>query len=314
MRTMTIEAAIIWAVRDELPKVGADVVGGWIRASAPTGCTSPARAAATAGALGASIEARTNRFGVVPDMGALGRMEPHPAALVIGEALLGLDSIEPAGFAEWDAFADLDTLSSDPIAGPLLARARTDAQGRAGAFARMIGALSSLMVKRAVLGPPQGWDCGEVTAEVIKDRGKPCWFRTVARPSQWNEHGEVTATEMVEVDGFNPKTRRPYADAYRRHVLSPDPLLVALARAEWQLWRAALDVVLEDAGEGALAHGVRLLPSRLPMSPWLEPVEGQRVLSGGEAVGHHLWVVLRRKRECLEWRVSGRAAAAGAEG
>jgi hypothetical protein len=286
MKTMTIEAAVAWAVRDELPKVGADPLGKMVRAGAPNGCSSPALAAAMAGSMGGAIDARANRYGVVPDLAALDRLTAHPAALLIGEAMLGLDAIEPAGFAEWDAFEDIEDLAADPIAGPLLAQAKADARHQAGAMARMLGALSALMVKRAVLPMPRGWECGEVTVEVLKDHGKPRWFRQVARPAQWNEDGEVIATEMVEVDGYNAKAGRPFPDAYRKHRLSPDPLLVALARAEWQLWRAGLDVILEDCARPALEMGVRLMPSALPMRPWVEGLPACRIISGGAALAH----------------------------
>jgi hypothetical protein len=286
MKTMTIEAAVAWAVRDELPKVGADPLGKMVRAGAPNGCSSPALAAAMAGSMGGAIDARANRYGVVPDLAALDRLTAHPAALLIGEVMLSLDTIEPAGFAEWDAFEDMDDLANDPIAGPLLQQAKADARLQAGVMARMTGALSALMVKRAVLPMPRGWECGEVTADVIKDHGKPCWFRMVSRPAQWNEAGEVTATEMVEVDGYNPKGGRPYPDAYRKHRLTPDPLHVALARAEWQMWRAALDVILEDCAGPALEHGVRIMPSALPMRPWVEGLPECRIISGGEAMPH----------------------------
>jgi hypothetical protein len=289
MKTMVIEDAIRWAVRDELPKVGADVVGGWIRAGAPNGAASPALAASVAGQMGASVDARTNRYGVVPDFGALGRLEPHPAAVAIGEAMLALDGIEAGGFADWEAFDDLAGLGDDPVAGPLLAEARRDAQAQAGTMARMTGSLSALMVKRAVLGPPSGWEIGEVRAVVERcpRTGNPMWFRKERRAVAWNDRDEAIAWDDIEVDGFNAKSRRPWPDAYRRSVLDPDPLLAVLARAEWQLWRAALDVLFEDvaACEAVALGGVAVSPSRLPMRPWVEGMPAQpRVLGGGEAL------------------------------
>lgn len=284
MRTMSIEAAVAWAVRDELPKVGMDVVGGWVRAGAPNGAASPALAAHAAGSLGASVDARTNRYGVVPDFGALERSSPHPLALAIGEAMLSLDAIQPGGFDSWEPFEDLDLLAADPVAGPLLAQAERDARAQAGTMARMTGSLSALMVKRAVLGPPGGWETREVTARVVTGgNGKPVWLRRVARPARWNARGEVTATEMVEVEGFNPKTRRPWPDAYRKLTLTPDPLTLALARAEWQLWRAALDVLFEDVALLAVAD-MAITSSSLPLRPWLEGAPARpRVISGGDS-------------------------------
>lgn len=288
MRTMRIEDAVRWAVRDELPKAPLDVVGGWIRAGAPAGAASPALASAVAGSLGGSMDARTNRFGVVPDMAALEAATPHPAALVIGEAMLALDVITPGGFDEWDAFEDLGPLAEDPIAGPLLAQAKRDAQAQARMVARMTGALSALMVKRAVLGPPTGWDAGEVRALVVINpaNNKPAWFRKERRPAVWNAEGEVTGWAEVEVDGYSTGRGRPHADAYRKYRLDPDPLDVVMARAQWQLWRAALDVLAEDMADGRLdGLGLAVLPALMPMRPWVEAMpEGPRVLSGGPDV------------------------------
>jgi len=292
MKRMTIDEAVVWAVRDELPKVGADAVGQWVRASAPNGVASPALAAHTAGALGASVDARTNRYGVVPDFGALGRLSPHPAALALGEAMRALDAVEPAGFEEWDAFEDLAALAGDDVTAPLLEQAARAARARAGAMARMTRSLSSLVVKCAVLGAPTGWACGVVTSRLVcSDNGMPLWFRMVKRPAQWNDDGEVTAWTEVEVDGYNDKGKRPYPEAYRKHVLTPDPMGVVTARAEWQLWRAALDVLAEDmalqAGELA-GLGVEIMPCPLPLRPWVEGLAaGPRVLGCGENAGRN---------------------------
>ena len=287
MKRMTIEAAVAWAVRDELPKVGSDMLGRWVRASAPNGVTSPALAAHAAGSLGASVDARTNCYGVVPDFGALGRLEPHPAALALGEAMLALDAVQPSGFEDWDAFEDLAGLASDAITAPLLEQAARAARGRAGAMARMTRSLSSLVVKCAVLGAPTGWACGHVTTRLVSaDNGMPLWFRMVKRPAQWNDDGEVTAWTEVEVDGYNDKAKRPYPEAYRKHMLTPDPMGVVTARAEWQLWRAALDVLAEDmqAQADELAGvGVEITPCLLPLRPWVEGLaDGPRVLVAAE--------------------------------
>ncbi len=283
MKTMSIQKAIAWAVRDELPKVGLDV-GRMVSHGAPGRVASPGWASASAGAMGGLMDRGTNRYGVIPDMMAADRGEPHPDAVTIGDALLALDGVTPGGFEDWEAFDDLAGLAADPVAAPLLEQAKADARTRAGAMVRMTGALSALMVKRAVLGQPAGWDCGQVGVEVVSsDNGMPLWFRQVSRPVAWNADGETTQTEMVEVDGRNLKTRRPYPDAYRKHVLTPDPMLAVMARVEWQIWRAALDVVFEDVA--GLLRGVAVEPCALPMRPWVEDMgQAARVLSGGEAL------------------------------
>lgn len=266
MRNMTIESAIRWAVVEELPK-DRPAVDRFGFAPQSQGA---AYVAMMAGQLGAVVASTVNQWGVVPDESQFLQRGPHPDAVRIGEALLSLDGIQPAGMEDWDAFEDLEGLNDDPIAGPLLARARMDARHQGGAALAMTRQLSGLMVQRAVLGPPTGWEIGEVECVMECAHGKPLWFRKVRRPAVWNAAGEVVEYETVEVDGRNPKTRRPYDDAYRKHRLEPDPLGVALARAEWQVWRAALDVLQVEL-DGRL-EAIALLPSRMPWRPWVEPV------------------------------------------
>jgi hypothetical protein len=278
---MTIERAIAWAVRDELPKVQA-LAG---LAHAPNGCVTGSGLKGVL-ALGTRIDhVPVNDYGVVALAGEHGRCDDD--ALRIGHALLALDAMARdmagqmvAGLGEWDAFEDLAALDACAIAGPLLAQARSDARARAAMAARLMAAPSEMMIRAAVLGPPRGWALDAVRPEVVRaSNGRPAWFRRERRAVAWTEDGEPTAWDDVEVNGFNARAQRPHGDAYQRHVLTPDPLAVAIARAEWQLWRAALDLLHEEL-DGRLAR-ITLLPSAQPWRPW---VEGQaasaRVLHG----------------------------------
>lgn len=267
---MTIERAIAWAVREELPKV--QVLAGL--AHAPNGCVTGSGLKGVL-ALGTRIDhVPVNAYGVVALAGEHGRCDDD--ALRIGQALLALDAMARDmagqmvdGLASWDAFEDLAGLDADPIAAPLLAQARDDARARARMVARLMAAPSEMMIRAAVLGPPRGWALDEVRADVVRaSNGRPAWFRRERRPVAWNEDGEATAFDDVEVNGFNARAQRPHVDAYQRHVLTPDPLAVATARAEWQLWRAALDVLHEDLS-GRLER-ITLMPSAQPWRPWLE--------------------------------------------
>lgn len=282
LRRMDVEAAIMWAVRDELPKLPAGGAARAVRSDlARLGYGEGGIAAFSA--LGTAVDGgAVNAFGLVP-FGQDGA--PHPDALTIWRALELLDSCALGDLAEWDAFPDLAALEADAAGALLLARARADARALAGAQAAMRAHPSRLMVRAAVLGPPAGWSVGAVEVETVRGPyGKPRWFRRAPVACAWNDKGEAVAWHEMEVDGYDARAKRPYPDAYQRKELKPCPLPAALARAEWQIWRAGLDVVLEACREWGLAS-IELEPSARPWEPWADAREGgRRVLSGGPAL------------------------------
>ena len=282
MRRMDVEAAIAWAVRDELPKVQAQGAGRMVRSDlARLGYGAGPLAAFSA--LGTAVDGGAlNAFGLVP-FGSEGL--PHPDAVTIWQALQLLDACALGDLDGWDAFPDLAAIEADAAGALLVARARADARALAGAQAAMRAQPSRLMVRAAVLGPPAGWEIGPVEVDVERGPyGKPLWFRRRAVACAWNERDEATAFHEMEVDGYDARARRPHADAYQRKVLRPCPLPAAMARAEWQIWRAGLDVVLEACREWGL-ESIAVEASQRPWEPWAgQGAGGPRVLSGGPAL------------------------------
>lgn len=269
---MDIEAAIRWAIRDELPK-SRDLA----RHSGPVLAT-PGWVGR--GLLGVRIDdsARLNRYGVVPFEGV--DADPHPAAIALMSVVDALDDLV-LDFEGWAAFDDWPADGDE-------ARALTEASARglgrllsvdtAGA-ARLAAGVSGILRRSAVLGPPGGWAAERPEwREVSTIDGRRKWFRMVDQPCAWNDDGDAVSWERVEVDGWNARQRRAGADAYTRMALHPDPRPVAEARAEWQIWRAALDVAAEAArgavfeGEGdtvSLADlGLSVSDSARPWRPW----------------------------------------------
>lgn len=283
-RKLSVEQALSWAVRDEWPK--AEAAARMIGQGAPNGYVTGGGFAQMM-ALGQRVDNhRINGFGVVPfeiDLGAV-----HGDALLLADAVRELDGHLGAGlaqgFADWEPFADLAHMAGDAEVAALLDASRASARAMARAHCALTGAINRLVVKAAILGLG-GWEMGEPEVGYVRPvhGGKPLWFRKVERPCAWNADGEAIAWDVVEADGYDAKRQRPYPDAYRKRRLDPDPALVALARAEWQVWRAALDCLFEMA-KGALAT-IDLTPSRLAWEPWAcEHGAGPRVLSGGEAL------------------------------
>lgn len=247
--SMTIEAALVWAYRDELVKAAVEPRN----LAAAFGGPGRMRGGHEAADAAASLWARPdNAFGVVPvDCGD----EPHRDALAIHAAVLALDAIEPVLPDDWCGWGDVDL-------GPCAAAVAHDVRARlldAGGL-RLRNPLSVIIRRIALLGlPDAGLDEPELLVECGAN-GKPRWFRRVEVQDAFGK------PLIVEVDGYDRANRRPFPDAYARQYLDPSPVEALVARLELEAWRAALDVLVEDL-EGALEE-VELLPSSLPERPW----------------------------------------------
>jgi hypothetical protein len=250
-KTMTIEDALRWTYRDELPKAQVEARG-------PAAWGGPARlrggheAAAEAADLWAVPD---NRYGVVPDRGGDGA--PHADALAIHAAVLALDALAPDMPADWGGFADCDL---GPCAAEVARDVMTGVFMSGGEGLRLRRPLSVLIRKVAILGLPD-LTLDEPELKVMsRANGAPRWYRKVQSRGPFGEGYDV------EVDGFDPVNRVPYPGAYQRHYLDPCPVDVLVERMEAEVWRAALDVLVEDLA-GCL-EAVELLPSTLPERPW----------------------------------------------
>lgn len=276
MLKMTIEEALAWAYRDELPKASAPgrlkgprlATPGWVKA---------------AETWAARIDV-SNSFGLMPDMGA--SSPPHPAAVALHELLGCLDDVAFAAealepFGDWVADAGADERD---LLGQVAAAARERAL-----MALDEGALkprrdlAPLLRRCAVLGPPDGWRCAARPAvrAVLAKHGQQKWFRTVRQAVRFDERGRPIEFVTVESDdGWCQRSKRPFKDAYPKMCLSPDPASLADSRVEWMIWRLSLDVVAEMAKEALFTFdgqkrvsidgmGVEILPSGLPNQPWM---------------------------------------------
>lgn len=263
-RRIDIEALVRWAYRDELPKVAA---------GEPTFAPvmKPAWDAITlVGTLGTIIQ--ENRYGVVALPCASD--EPHSDALAVADAVARLDAlvfVTPEGWAPLSDMGDLGALGAAAVTQGLASLTTTDETGAI----RLRRPLSRLVIRQAVLGVAPEWRSEVPEVQEVKRFGKPAWFRRTAR----TEDGAFgPASYEVEVDGFDYKRRRPYADAYRKYVLAPDMAPLVTARAEHELWQGALNVLADDlAHAGLTAHEV--VPPSRPARPWeVAASEAPRIL------------------------------------
>jgi len=261
-KKITIEDLLRWAYRDELPKERA---GG--------GCFLPAGFGGAWGGVERFGEILTvvdggpeNRYGLAVDFTAVG--DPHPDAIRVGDAVKALDGFPLNLPDDWNPIADWPDLGPDGVAAVRRAVEREtyiDGNGER----RFKTALSRLVMRHALMGDAPVWEGEKPQVKTVTGpNGKPRWFRrvqVVADPGD-PEQGIMPTYTEVEVDGYNQKRHRPYADAYRKTYLDPDPAETILSRAEWELWCAALDLLTVEL-EGVLEAHV-IIPSERPARPW----------------------------------------------
>lgn len=272
MLRMTVEQALTWAYRDELPKAGAPgrlrgprlATPGWVRA-----------AETWAGRIDAS-----NEYGLMPDFGALG--PPHRAAIALDALVHCLDRLS----LDATSLAPLQIWSFDDQACAGLVRAAVErvidermeqGVGEGGMVPR--GTPAELLRRAALIGPPCGWQAPCLSLKpVMAADGRRKWFRPGRVATAWDKAGRPAAWAAIEVDGWDARGRRPYADAYQKYQLSHDPAPAARARLDWCIWAAALEALDSMARTAIFVFGaervnlgdlgVELLPHMEPHPPW----------------------------------------------
>ncbi len=286
-RSLDIEAALRWAFRDELPK----------REPCPIGASRMVRSlpqVASRAEVGETVTQRmmdrsSNRFGVVPDLAGGG--EAHLDAVLIGRAVEDLDSHEIGVPPDWRPLAEMDDLSPEVTR---LIQAAVDAiSADVSSRTRLFGMKTSALVRRhALAGGAPVWDAQVPSVKVMSTpNGQPMWF---VRRLQLSEAVDGrTVSEEVEENGYNPRSKRPYGDAYRKTFLDPDPSEAILGRAEYEVWHAALDALCADLAPRL--SSIRLLPSRRAARPWLDGDMAPSVLPDLSDMGPLIPLAPRRR-------------------
>ena len=252
-KRVEIEALLRWAFRDELPKAQAGrgllpgMRGGW-------------DALAKFGTYLTAIDEPTlNRWGVVPALELGGA--PHPDAEVVAAAVEALDALELVLPDGWYPFADLGDLGDLGVGAAAAALERLtvdDADGRW----RLRSAPSRLVFRQAVLGGCPTWEAETPRVRPLRGvHGQPQWF---VRRMIVNRASDTPFE--VELDGFDVRARRPLPDAYQKLVLDPSPVDAGVARGEYEIWRFALDVLVDDLAGALEDH--EPTASKRAMRPW----------------------------------------------
>ena len=184
---------------------------------------------------------------------------------MIGDAVAALDGMVMGVPEDWRPLAEMDDLS--PEVSRLVEVAVDRIAGEVEGGRRLFGMRPSFLVQRyAGSGGAPDWRAEVPQVRLVSEFGKPKWF---VKRMRWSKTcgGEDVAHE-VEEDGYNARSKRPYGDAYRKLFLAPDPTPAIRARAEYELWHAALDALALDLAPRLST--IRLSPTRRPARPWLD--------------------------------------------
>ena len=256
MKAVVIEELVRWAYGQELPKLDRATDGGWSLPSGSSGWDMVAEIAM----LGTVVD----RSGAVPSAQFAEPEGPHPDALAVHHAVLGLAGSTltmPEGF---DALRDCTGLTEAE---------RIDVHQRGFVIASAKGdRLAALLIRRGAIGDVPTWrDHGSIARRpVLGANGRERWFRVVNASA-----GPGRPAQPQEVDGLDKRTQRPMRGAYRKTYLDPCPSLLVAERIEYQTWVLALDLLADALAGRMTAH--RALPPSAPLWPW--EGEGERVAS-----------------------------------
>ncbi|MBC7280022.1 hypothetical protein [Hoeflea sp.] len=248
-----------WAYRQELPKAERAVASGTQTASA----ASSWGMVYDFGILGTVIDAPLNAHGVVPIWMDAG--DVHPDALIIGRAVDGLAGLSVEIAPDWSPFADW--ADADGLVAEAVRRRRWRLVKLAGREIR------TMVIARAVLGRAPDWRGAEPGRTMVTRGGKPAWFMKQMRI----DHSSGMEFEC-EVDGYNPRSRRPRPGAYRKYLLCDDVEGLAEERFRRSVWALAVRHVAASVAGHLASHE---LSAEVPtVAPW----EADAVAGGATSV------------------------------
>lgn len=259
-KKIDIEALLKWTYCEELPKLAK----GWERA--PVG-QSNFHMIIDLAVLGT----RVDTFGRTPgaQIAAL-HDEPHPDALVVHEAVCGLNALQADLPEDWSPMPELARFG---VHGQMALKAAIgrltvcDAAGNR----HLRGPLANLVRRHAILGNTplgsgtDGADEVPVLKPVRGPDGGPIWY--LVKTTNWADpFGNARQSEYETDDGWNRNRKAPKRGAYQKYFLDPDPVSVLVERGEYELWLAAL-MCLSESLEGTLCSHEVSGPIR-PVAPW----------------------------------------------
>jgi hypothetical protein len=250
-----IESVVSWALRDELPKQALQALKDMGMMSEGPGRATGVSPMFRLAQLGTNID--FSREPGFPDAAG----PPHPDALVIGEAIRRLPAAVE-NFPWW-------TLRLDAGLGAFSIDVRAIWKQAAQAVASLVMVKGKLKAR-----PIVGDELPTPRPKRYEANGKVIHLRDVTRKTyKWNEEPGV---DKPTVETLFSEAAHPYkgrggkawpAGAYVPVVYEPTPHAVVLDRAEYAVWRIAMDLLVKDL-EGKLTS-VSVEPCTAAYAPWL---------------------------------------------
>jgi len=219
-----------------------------------------------------------NGYGVEPDLTAADF--PHADALAVHAAMERLDGLQVEMPEGLDLLSDLPEIESHHEA--LVTRALDqlcvfDREGRRW----LKSSPRRLVFRHAILGGCPDWIVDAPEVKAVSEYGKVKWF---VREVMVTDGAFGPVNVEIEVDGYDQRRHVPKPGAYTKTVLDPDPLWAVVGRMEYQIWRSALDMLVEDLS--AMLRDHEALASTRPVRPWDVPAgQGPAVLADLSASG-----------------------------
>ncbi|MCJ2054020.1 hypothetical protein [Methylobacterium sp. J-070] len=250
-RKMTIEDALRWAIRDELPKRRQDQP---IKGPTPPSMHAMWRA----GVFGGPIDNWSREPGMPLAMG-----DPHPDAITI-EAHLQVLSETLKRAATGSAVCPLD-LTAYPVQVALRGKASLDVM-----ISTAIDATPAWIMTGAIRRPPEV--CGGIEVEpVMSANGKITLWRTVHTPYGTGPDGKPWFTSHDEIASSKGDSRDTGLFCKLNYTRTGVEVLEEQLR--YAYWHAAL-VYLVPALQ--FLTSVEVLPPKVPIAPWMEPEQEER--------------------------------------
>lgn len=266
MKRISIEAHLKKVYLDELPKADA------VRIVGPVGVKIAWGRIDRFGELMTEIDedgVTLNRYGCPIDEAST--TGPSEDAIRTYAAILALDDMRIAVANDWHPLEDID--DGEPLIQAAIGKALNRITTLDGRERVLTIRPSTLVRKHAILGGAPDTYAEKPIVKVQTRHGMPQWFRRALVPIGETADGEPRFAE-AEVDGFNRKRREPYPDAYTKTFLDPDPVDAVIARAEYETWRSALDVLADVLP--TLLETVEIEPTTWPRRPWIEGTPATR--------------------------------------
>ncbi|MBX8803452.1 hypothetical protein HBA92_22355, partial [Ochrobactrum sp. MR28] len=190
---------------------------------------------------------------------------PHDDALEVGQAVKDLANLEvvfPEGLALLSDWPETHGLTDEVIAHAIGRYKLRSPQTRQ---THIIG----LVISMAVMNRIPDFEAPVPEIQKISRHGQPLWF---VKQKYEDAFGR---SMIVEVDGYNPKAKRPLKGAYQKYEFLTDPTADIMGRIDYQVWVAALKHLEKNLMTRLIDH--RLVYSDLSFAPWLEGYDGVEI-------------------------------------